>query len=164
MKHIEGYLRVSLFLSEMGKLSDVFSLKHFMVLSLTLNVALISRLVYEVENWWEEQIKASMADASEKSTRVSMSSLYLSSPSTSSCMVVTSTKIKDDNKRVINLDHGNSTMYERFWQQMGDITTIVISRWQSMSYSSDVKNLYWFLETEFAKQVIRLYKIMGNTV
>ncbi|WKA10406.1 hypothetical protein VitviT2T_027978 [Vitis vinifera] len=148
----------------MGKLSDVFSLKHFMVLSLTLNVALISRLVYEVENWWEEQIKASMADALEKSTRVSMSSLYLSSPSTSSCMVVTSTKIKDDNKRVINLDHGNPTMYERFWQQMGDITTIVISRWQSMSYSSDVKNLYWFLETEFAKQVIRLYKIMGNTV
>ncbi|RVW52939.1 Tryptophan aminotransferase-related protein 2 [Vitis vinifera] len=55
-------------------------------------------------------------------------------------------------------------MYERFWQQMGDITTIVISGWQSMSYFSDVKNLCWFLEPEFAKQIIRLHKIVGNAV
>lgn len=59
---------------------------------------------------------------------------------------------------------GDPTMYERFWQQMGDITTIVISGWQSMSYFSDVKNLCWFLEPEFAKQIIRLHKIVGNAV
>lgn len=164
MKHIEGYLRVSLFLSEMGKLSGVFSLRHFLVLSLALNVALISRVVYEGENWREEQIRALMADASEKSAHVSMSSPPPPSPSTPSYMAATSTEIKDDGERVINLDHGDPTMYERFWQQMGDITTIVISGWQSMSYFSDVKNLCWFLEPEFAKQIIRLHKIVGNAV
>ena len=53
-------------------------------------------------------------------------------------------------------------MYERFWQQLGDITTIVISGWQFTSYFSDAKNLCWFLEPDFSKQIIRLHKIVGN--
>lgn len=53
-------------------------------------------------------------------------------------------------------------MYEKYWQQMGEKTTIVIPGWQSMSYFSDVKNLCWFLEPEFAKQVVRLHKVVGN--
>ena len=55
-------------------------------------------------------------------------------------------------------------MYERYWQQAGDKTTIVISGWQSMSYFSDVRNLCWFLEPELGKEVIRLHNIVGNAV
>lgn len=53
-------------------------------------------------------------------------------------------------------------MYEKYWKQMGERTTIVIPGWQSMSYFSDVKNLCWFLEPEFGKQVVRLHKVVGN--
>ena len=59
---------------------------------------------------------------------------------------------------------GDPTMYERYWQQAGDKTTIVISGWQSMSYFSDVRNLCWFLEPELGKEVIRLHNIVGNAV
>lgn len=47
---------------------------------------------------------------------------------------------------------------------MGDKTTIVIPGWQSMSYFSDVKNLCWFMEPEFAKQIVRLHNVVGNAV
>jgi len=62
------------------------------------------------------------------------------------------------------IDSGDPTMYERYWRQAGDRTTVVISGWQSMSYFSDVRNICWFLEPELAKEVIRLHKIVGNAV
>ena len=55
-------------------------------------------------------------------------------------------------------------MYENFWRQMGEKTTITIPGWQSMSYFSDVSNICWFLEAEFAKEVLRLHKVVGNAV
>lgn len=55
-------------------------------------------------------------------------------------------------------------MYEKYWQQAGDKTTIVIPGWQSLSYFSDVSNICWFLEPEFAKQVVRLHKVVGNAM
>lgn len=55
-------------------------------------------------------------------------------------------------------------MYERFWQQVGDKSTIVIPGWQSMSYFSDIGNLCWFLEPELAKEIIRIHKTVGNAV
>ena len=33
-----------------------------------------------------------------------------------------------------------------------------------MSYFSDVTNICWFLEPEFAKEVVRLHKVVGNAV
>lgn len=63
-----------------------------------------------------------------------------------------------------NVCSGDPTMYGRYWQQMGDKTTIVLSGWQSISYFSDVKNLCWFLESEFANAVVRLHKLVGNAV
>ncbi|KAJ4828642.1 Tryptophan aminotransferase- protein 2 [Turnera subulata] len=60
--------------------------------------------------------------------------------------------------------HGDPTLYEHFWQQMGDKATIVIPGWQSMSYFSDLGNLCWFLEPEFAREVLRLHSIVGNAV
>lgn len=55
-------------------------------------------------------------------------------------------------------------MYEKYWQKVGDKTTIVIPGWQSLSYFSDVGNLCWFLEPEFAKEVVRLHKVVGNAI
>ncbi|KAM3319147.1 tryptophan aminotransferase-related protein 2 [Capsicum chacoense] len=65
-------------------------------------------------------------------------------------------------EKYINLDHGDPTMYQSYWKQMGDRTTIVISGWQSVSYFSDTKNLCWFLEPGFAKAVTRLHNLVGN--
>ncbi|KAF5185454.1 Tryptophan aminotransferase-related protein [Thalictrum thalictroides] len=63
---------------------------------------------------------------------------------------------------VINLDHGDPTMYESFWRKMGDKATIVIPGWQCLSYFSDIKQVCWFLEPDFAQEIIRLHKLVGN--
>ncbi|OIW00314.1 hypothetical protein TanjilG_27565 [Lupinus angustifolius] len=47
---------------------------------------------------------------------------------------------------------------------MGDKTTITIPGWQSISYFSDITNICWFLEPEFAKEVVRLHNVVGNAV
>ncbi|XP_011101296.1 tryptophan aminotransferase-related protein 2 [Sesamum indicum] len=65
---------------------------------------------------------------------------------------------------VIDLDHGDPTMYERYWRQMGNKTTVMIPGWKFISYFSDVRNLCWFLEPEFANAIIRLHKLVGNAV
>ncbi|CAN4085992.1 unnamed protein product [Withania somnifera] len=65
-------------------------------------------------------------------------------------------------QKYINLDHGDPTMYQSYWKQMGDRTTVVISGWQSVSYFSDTKNLCWFLEPSFANAVTRLHNLVGN--
>ncbi|PHT28562.1 Tryptophan aminotransferase-related protein 2 [Capsicum baccatum] len=62
----------------------------------------------------------------------------------------------------INLDHGDPTMYEVYWKQMGDRTTLVLSGWQSISYFSDTKNHCWFLEPSFANAVTKLHNLVGN--
>lgn len=43
-------------------------------------------------------------------------------------------------------------------------TTIVIPGWQSISYFSDPSNPCWFLEPDFAKQVVRIHQVIGNAV
>lgn len=55
-------------------------------------------------------------------------------------------------------------MFESFWRANGEEATIVIPGWQTMSYFSDVSNLCWFLEPEFAKQIRRLHGLVGNAV
>ncbi|PPD79791.1 hypothetical protein GOBAR_DD23273 [Gossypium barbadense] len=55
-------------------------------------------------------------------------------------------------------------MYESYWQKKGDETTVVIPGWQFMSYFSDATRLCWFLEPEFAKQIVRLHNVVGNAV
>ncbi|KAL3342838.1 hypothetical protein AABB24_026731 [Solanum stoloniferum] len=64
--------------------------------------------------------------------------------------------------KYINLDHGDPTMYQSYWKQMGDRTDVVISGWQSVSYFSDTKTICWFLEQGFANAVTRLHKLVGN--
>lgn len=57
---------------------------------------------------------------------------------------------------------GDPTMYRRYWKQVGDRTTVVMSGWQSVSYFSDTKNLCWFLEPAFASAVTRMHNLVGN--
>ncbi|KAL6997127.1 L-tryptophan--pyruvate aminotransferase [Sarracenia purpurea var. burkii] len=156
----------------------VLSLRHVLMLSLALNVGLILRLGYVGESWRAEQSlhgfcleekqlnrgtsPSPMADSSQKVPHVSKTKLVMTTSSTSTSR---STGVEDGGgQRVINLDHGDPTMYERFWQQMGDKSTVVISGWKYTSYFSDVTNLCWFLEPEFAKAVIRLHKLVGNAI
>uniref|UniRef100_A0A0E0MRX1 tryptophan transaminase n=1 Tax=Oryza rufipogon TaxID=4529 RepID=A0A0E0MRX1_ORYRU len=63
---------------------------------------------------------------------------------------------------VINLDHGDPTMFEEFWRETGDAAEVVIPGWQTMSYFSDVTNVCWFLEPELDRQVRRLHRVVGN--
>ncbi|XP_057442909.1 tryptophan aminotransferase-related protein 2-like isoform X2 [Lotus japonicus] len=157
----------------MAKLPNVFSLRHLLVLSLALNVSFILRLLFEGEEGHdhcsclrkERRAKIARADSntetgeqSIKESRVAVSS------STSSLANSTCKDHPGGRNRVINLDHGDPTMYERFWRQTGEKTTITIHGWQSMSYFSDASNICWFLEAEFAKEVVRLHRVVGNAV
>ncbi|XP_059443562.1 tryptophan aminotransferase-related protein 2 isoform X2 [Corylus avellana] len=59
---------------------------------------------------------------------------------------------------------GDPTMYEHYWQQVGEKTTVVIRGWQHMSYFSDVSNICWFLEPELAEEIARVHRVVGNAV
>ncbi|XP_059636020.1 L-tryptophan--pyruvate aminotransferase 1-like [Cornus florida] len=65
---------------------------------------------------------------------------------------------------VINLDHGDPTMYETYWQRMGDKCTVVITGSQSLSYFVNMKNLCWFLQPELEESIKRLHRVVGNAV
>ncbi|CAI9112714.1 OLC1v1013192C1 [Oldenlandia corymbosa var. corymbosa] len=55
-------------------------------------------------------------------------------------------------------------MYEKYWKQTGDKTTVVIPGWQLISYFSDIRNICWFLENEFADAIVKLHNKVGNAV
>ncbi|KAJ1700363.1 hypothetical protein LUZ63_000142 [Rhynchospora breviuscula] len=63
---------------------------------------------------------------------------------------------------VINLDHGDPTMFEPFWKEVGDNATVKISGWEKMSYTSCDDGICWFLEPEFGNEVMRLHRIVNN--
>ncbi|GJM94731.1 hypothetical protein PR202_ga11404 [Eleusine coracana subsp. coracana] len=65
---------------------------------------------------------------------------------------------------IVNLDHGDPTMYQAFWRGTGDRATIVIPGSQTMSYFSDVAGFCWFLEPQFETEVRRLHRLVGNAV
>lgn len=138
--------------------NTVFSLRHFLVLSLALNVSFILRMFYDGEvGHNNSSLNRAKANNNVHKSRVVMSSI--SSLKNSTCKDLTGSR-----NRIINLDHGDPTVYERFWRQTGDKSTIIIPGWQSMSYFSDVSNICWFLEAEFAKEVVRLHRVVGNAV
>nr|CAD1842906.1 unnamed protein product [Ananas comosus var. bracteatus] len=59
---------------------------------------------------------------------------------------------------------GDPTVFESFWKQTGEKGTVVIPGWRTMSYFSDAAALCWFLEPEFAAEVRRLHRLVGNAV
>ncbi|KAL5747146.1 hypothetical protein ACOSP7_024143 [Xanthoceras sorbifolium] len=153
---------VTKFLREMEKIFRVFSLKHLLLVSIALNVSLILRVM----NLSEKEILNSWSQEEELAKGHVSNNRHLSSSSSSSSSSFANTRIEaeDGGEKVINLDHGDPTMYEKYWQQVGDKTTIVIPGWQSLSYFSDVSNICWFLEPDFAKEVVRLHRVVGNAI
>lgn len=161
----------------MAKITPLFSLKNLLVVSLALNVSLIWRAMHESEKWnfdggfslLKQQRRSVMAgfvlkEKQHVSDRTHLSLSSSPSPSPSSSLTSTNIQSQDGVERIINVDHGDPTMYEKYWQKVGDKTTIVIPGWQSLSYFSDISNLCWFLEPEFAKEVVRLHKVVGNAI
>ncbi|KAK1565008.1 hypothetical protein Q3G72_016754 [Acer saccharum] len=143
----------------MEKIFDVLSMKHLLLVSIALNVSLILRVI----DGSEKEIPNSEKVHVSKNMQLFLSSSS-SSSSSSSLFSSTGIEAQDGWERVINLDRGDPLMYEKYWQQMGDKTTIVIPGWQSLSYFSNVSNVCWFLEPKFAKEVVRLHKVVGNAI
>ncbi|KAG0486083.1 hypothetical protein HPP92_008178 [Vanilla planifolia] len=65
---------------------------------------------------------------------------------------------------VINLDRGDPKVYEKFWLENGAAAAVEIPGWQKISYFSDLTNLCWFLEPDFAAEIRRLHRLVGNAV
>ncbi|KAL5064599.1 hypothetical protein RYX36_026336 [Vicia faba] len=139
----------------MAKLPAMLSLRHLLILSLAVNVSLVLRMVYEGEQGETNKKMGGYNRIFQKSRLVIPSTSFANS---------TRKDCSGGMDKIINLDHGDPTMYERFWRQMGDRTTIIIPGWQSMSYFSDPTSICWFLEPEFAKEVVRLHNVVGNAV
>ncbi|KAI9108874.1 hypothetical protein K1719_020179 [Acacia pycnantha] len=145
----------------MAKLPNMLSLWNLLVLSLALNVSLILRMVSESQ---ERYIGSSCFKKQGDGHVFHEASLTISSSLSPNFANSSRANHPQGNERVINLDHGDPTVYETFWRQMGDKTTITIPGWQSMSYFSDASNICWFLEPELAKELVRLHNVVGNAV
>ncbi|KAL7133139.1 hypothetical protein ABFS83_12G120500 [Erythranthe nasuta] len=65
---------------------------------------------------------------------------------------------------IINLDHGDPTMYESYWKQFGQKYSTNISVSQSLSYFANPKNLCWFLEPKLEEQIKNIHEVVGNAV
>ncbi|KAA8540784.1 hypothetical protein F0562_024297 [Nyssa sinensis] len=141
---------------------NFFLLLNILIVSLALNVGLIVKFVFVEERLKTEQ-SIPMADAQEKHAHITPRT-HMATPPPPPPSSTAPAEPEDDGQIVVNVDHGDPTMYERFWLQMGDKTTVVIPGWQSLSYFSDARNLCWFLEPEFAEAVIRLHKLVGNAI
>lgn len=64
---------------------------------------------------------------------------------------------------VIDLDHGDPTMFEEFWFQNGERSVTVILGYQRMSYFAQSKHV-WFMEKEVEEQIRALHRVVGNAV
>ncbi|XP_051123355.1 tryptophan aminotransferase-related protein 2-like [Andrographis paniculata] len=138
-------------------------LGHFLVISLALNMGLLYRDYYYNGNRKPQDVftfknKGKNASLYAKRDAHLGKRTFLEASKASSSSSSSSTVLDE----VIDLDHGDPTMYERYWQQMGDKTTVVIPGWKFISYFSDVSNICWFLEPEFASAVFRLHNLVGN--
>ncbi|CAA7037304.1 unnamed protein product [Microthlaspi erraticum] len=124
----------------------ILSWRNMLVLSLAVNFSLILKI-----------FKSSGGNSLDR-TAVSGSSLL----SSASCKY---SEVEEDDGRILNLKFGDPTVYERYWQETGEATTMVIPGWQSLSYFSDNNNnLCWFLEPELGKEIVRVHQIVGNAV
>ncbi|KAK1365731.1 L-tryptophan--pyruvate aminotransferase 1 [Heracleum sosnowskyi] len=65
---------------------------------------------------------------------------------------------------VVNLDHGDPTIFETYWRNMGDKCTVMIPGYQSLSYFADTKSLCWFLEPKLEESIKNLHNVVGNAV
>ncbi|KAL0408582.1 UNVERIFIED_CONTAM: L-tryptophan--pyruvate aminotransferase 1 [Sesamum radiatum] len=65
---------------------------------------------------------------------------------------------------IINLDHGDPTMYESYWKRLGEKCRLTIPVCQSLSYFANTKHLCWFLEPKLEQEIKILHNVVGNAV
>ncbi|CAH2078052.1 unnamed protein product [Thlaspi arvense] len=157
----------------MGQVPRILSWRNMLVLSLAVNFSLILRILKGgggnsldimayVSIWPVVSTSLDRTAYNSMWPVVSRTASGTSSLSSSSCNY---NEIEEDDDRIINLKLGDPTVYERYWQEMGEMTTMVIPGWQSLSYFSDNNNnLCWFLEPELGKEIVRVHKVVGNAV
>ncbi|KAJ8753499.1 hypothetical protein K2173_022740 [Erythroxylum novogranatense] len=149
----------------MGKFLNSFSTRHLLVTSLALNVSLLLMVFFKTGADGLDGVsllKQVVTLAAIGGLLSELHAFHRTQKTTTSASSSTVTIANLGKDRVIDLDHGDPTMYERYWQQVGDKSSILIPGWRSVSYLSDPGNVCWFLEPEFAKQVTRLHKIVRN--
>ncbi|XP_076939496.1 tryptophan aminotransferase-related protein 2-like [Bidens hawaiensis] len=129
----------------------VFFLKHVLVVSLAMNMGLIWKISYEDD----ETLASSWG---------SMLHFYGCCFNGDKNKIIQEVHDGLEESALINLDHGDPTMYENFWKQNGEQTKVVTSSWQHISYFSDIKNVCWFLEPGLVTAITRLHKVVGNAV
>ncbi|GER37028.1 tryptophan aminotransferase related 2 [Striga asiatica] len=65
---------------------------------------------------------------------------------------------------LINLDHGDPTMYESYWKEIGQNLSLEIPGFESLSYFSNPKKLCWFLEPKLEDQIKKVHEKVGNAI
>ncbi|GAB2249049.1 hypothetical protein Droror1_Dr00012408 [Drosera rotundifolia] len=154
-----------------------WSLRNLLGLSVALNVGLVLRLLSErvEENEGSVHLHGLCEVVERQSKEVVESKGGLRSPENGQLRAaeaaggVVVLKVESgggggDDGRIINLDHGDPTMYEKFWRLAGDKATVMIPGWQAMSYFSDPAKVCWFLEPKLEKEIIRMHSIVENAV
>ncbi|KAL9273206.1 Tryptophan aminotransferase-related protein [Drosera capensis] len=151
----------------MGKEMRGWPWRNLLGLSVALNVGLLLKLVIERGGYWGGENLNGICHFEKQRSEVvvigSPEKAYLSTGGGGGGPVVSAAAGGGDD-RVINLDQGDPTMYEKFWRQAGDKATIVIPGWQAVSYFSDPNNVCWFLEPQLEKEILRVHRIIGNAV
>ncbi|XP_071711995.1 tryptophan aminotransferase-related protein 2-like [Rutidosis leptorrhynchoides] len=163
----------------------VFLLKNILVVSLAVNMCLILKISYyfddDVETLTSKRGSHMNHElylngdknncfngVNQKNNRRAEVDAHVSKTTTTKVLPKTTSSspaAPDDGEGVvINLDHGDPTMYENFWKQKGEETTVVTSSWQYISYFSDLKNVCWFLEPELVSSITRIHKVVGNAI
>lgn len=120
------------------------AIKHLLIISIAINAGLVLKLLHDGHEWAGGP---GQAPNGKNEVRVVKNVSHEAKPA---------------NDQYIYLDRGDPTMYEIYWKQMGDKTTLVLSGWQSISYFSDTKSHCWFLEPGFANAVTRMHNLVGN--
>ncbi|KAD4889023.1 hypothetical protein R6Q59_034085 [Mikania micrantha] len=154
----------------------VFLLKNVLVVSLAMNMGLIWKISYDDDEtptfkWGGLQQKLHIHGYSfngDKENIVEDEEEEAHVSKRSKLQATTSSRLAPDvweiQSLVINLDHGDPTMYESFWKQRAEETTVMTSSWQHISYFSDVNNVCWFMEPGLVSAITRLHKVVGNAV
>ncbi|CAH9131963.1 unnamed protein product [Cuscuta epithymum] len=63
---------------------------------------------------------------------------------------------------LVNLDHGDPTMFVPYWEKMSEGSIINFPGSQSLSYFSETKSVCWFLEPKLEEEIRRLHRTVGN--
>ncbi|KAK6116538.1 hypothetical protein DH2020_049644 [Rehmannia glutinosa] len=65
---------------------------------------------------------------------------------------------------IINLDHGDPTIYESYWKKLGEMSRVTFLGHQSLSYFSNKKNFCWFLEPKLEEEIKNIHNMVGNAI